>query len=176
MDKEHYEEWHALERRARDVLKKGSDVEEIGIRRILQVVEMPSFRPASSWEIFEKNSRSTPSIHFAICLRWRHDLDSQKFQSSLERLKHPRSLDPTIETRRIALKASFVTEACSKLNQISVPVYTKVETVGCDGTSFEFAFGDSFLGARFAWWEAPSGPLKPLAEETRRILKDLEAL
>ena len=87
-----------------------------------------------------------------------------------------RALDPTIETRRIESKASFVTETCSRLSQIAVPTYTEARCVGCDGTGYELAFGDAFLGARFTWWETPSGPFKALAEESRRILRVLEAL
>jgi hypothetical protein len=176
MEKEYHKEWRGLELRALDVLRKGSSQDGIGIRRVLQVVEMPSFRPASSWEIFEQHSRSAPTSHFAVCLRWRYDLDSQKYKNPLERLNHPQTLDPTIETQRIDLKANFVTEARSRLSQIAVPAYAEPETVGCDGTGYELAFGDVFLGARFTWWESPPGPLKALAGEAQRILKDLEAL
>ena len=176
MDREHHEEWRRLERRALDVLRKGIGLEEIGVRRILQVVETPSFRPASSWEIFEQNSRSAPVGHFAVCLRWRYDLDSEKFKTPLERLKHPRTIEPTMETHRVELKTAFVTAARSRLRKIAVPAYTEAETVGCDGTGYELAFGDAFLGARFTWWEIPPTPLQTLAEESRRILRELAAL
>lgn len=176
MEQEHHNEWYGLSLRAYDALRKGSGLEGVGIGRILQVVEKPSFKPALSWEIFEQNSRSESATHFAVRLRWRSDLDSKKFQNPVESLKHPRTLDPTIETHRVELNARLAAEACLKLSQIAVPAYAKAETIGCDGTSYEFAFGDDFLGARFSWWEKPSGHMKLLAEEVQRILKELEAL
>lgn len=173
MDKEHQEEWRGLELRALDIIRTGTGA----VGRILQIVEMPSFRPSSSWEVFaQTSSRSAPAKYFAVCVRWRCDLDSQKFQNPLERLKHPRTLDPTIETHRTELKANFVTEARSRLSRIALPAYAETEIAGCDGTGYELAFGDAFLGARFFWWETPPGPFKALAEESRRILRDLEAL
>ena len=176
MDQEHHDEWYGLMLRAMEILAKGSNVEGIGISRLLQVIEKPSFAPASSWEIFEQHPRSAPTTHFCIRLRWRNDLDLEKFRNPVERLKHVRTLNPTIETHRMELNASFVSETCLMLSQIAVPAYAAEKTVGLDGTSYELAFGNSFSGARFYWWGNPSGHMKALAEATLRITEELEAL
>jgi hypothetical protein len=176
VDKEHHEEWHRLSDRARGILRASSNTDGIGINRVVQVIVMPSFAPAASWEIFAQHSRSSPTAHFAISSLWRLDLDSAKFRTPIERLKHSKMLDPTIEVRRVELEPDFVRNAVARLRQISLPAYSEPDQVGADGTSYELAFGCSFLGARFMWWETPSGPWQALAKEARLLLDELEKL
>src|SRR5688500_9285604 len=98
MDTEQVKEWCFFEKRACEVVREGDTPAARGIRCLFQILMLPSFEPVVGWQIFQKVSQSKEKHYFATRTCWSRNEDVQKFVSPIERLKHPRELNPTIQT------------------------------------------------------------------------------
>ena len=175
MDAEQIKEWFAFEQRALESVRSGSVPSEMGIKRVLQITIVPSFEPAICWEICQRVPSSDKN-YFVVTTRWQRNDDVVKFETPVERLKHPRILDPTIETQSLDLVSFTVEEFLDRLKSVSIAAYVGETTCGFDGTQYELAFGDFFLNAKYSWWQEPPIEWKPLGEAVMDFLHKLEQL
>src|SRR5215470_2231066 len=96
MDPEHFREWSELRDKAHSRLKNGFP-QSWKDHRVLQVIEMPSFHPWTSWELYEQRPRPhAPKSAVVVQAIWQMDLDAEKFRDPVTRLRHPRIVSPTI--------------------------------------------------------------------------------
>src|SRR5688500_6819085 len=99
------------------------------------------------------------------------DEDNHAKSSPVERLKHPRPYQPTLETDWALLDAARLDAILSRIRHVRIPLSLADAIAGCDGTSFELAVGDFFCNARIGWWcEMPKEwqELAPVVTELNR--------
>jgi hypothetical protein len=171
MEREHTEEWLGLQGLALETLRASSHKDGI---RCLQLLVMPSFEPAISYEIYKALSRRQLRGYFAVITRWRRDVDAEKFRTPIERLKYPRPLNPTFESKSFELTPEFVNGILDRFKAVSVPALTDMETLGLDGTIYEVGLGDSFHWSRFHWWEELPAEWQSLHTAFQDTLQELE--
>src|SRR6187402_3611803 len=63
MNQEHVDEWSSLMDRALAAVRTGANLRERGTRRLFQIVVVPAFDSAASWEIFELKTRANGTSH-----------------------------------------------------------------------------------------------------------------
>jgi hypothetical protein len=174
MDTELLKEWLDLREEAVERIRKGSNTDAVGVARLFQIVVLESFDNSTGWEIYRKISPTNAKSYFAVRTCWQRDRDATKFETPIERLKHHSTLMPTLVTRQIELPDEEVESIINKLKAVSIPVFIEIETIGTDGTSYEFSFDEYFVSGIYRWWETPPAPWKPLSEVILTILRYLE--
>ena len=93
---------------------------------------------------------------------WRRVEDSEKFRSPVERLRHPRVLQPTIRERSVGCTRSFAAALLSQLEDLQVPVLPPSRVIGTDGIEFELFGSVGFHCAHFRWWQDRPAEWMPL--------------
>lgn len=99
--------------------------------------------------------------HRVVYRMWDHEADRAKLRSPVERLRHPRLLEPSIETRTRSADAGELDSLIRELSELRLSVTSTAETITLDGclravfvargrTRSEF----SMAGACPAEWEA----------------------
>ncbi len=168
------QEFNSLSSAARQLLK---EVPASGsYRRVFSFWVMPSFSPSCRWVVYSPRPLAKGKKPFASYSTWRSDLDWEKFRNPVERMKYPTNVTPTIEEEVIGLGESFVEGIKQRLCNIPIPVVLSSPTViGCDGTSFEFVYDESFFGAALHWWENQPEQWQPFTKAVMQIASDLDA-
>src|SRR2546423_4785068 len=138
MDPEQSKEWSNFEQQALDLVRKGNVPDEVGVFHLFQIVILPSFDPAMSWEVYRKTSRSGEQKYFVINTRWRRDTDIKRFETPMERLKHPHKLLPTLETMKVELPINLVELFLDRLKSVTISAYIDARSMGTDGIRYEF--------------------------------------
>ena len=93
MMEEYVDEWSDLMDRALASIRSGAQIQERGAQRLFQLVVIPAFEVAASWELIRIWSPTTsPSFDIAL-LTWDQQSDAAKFENPLARLKHGRRHD-----------------------------------------------------------------------------------
>lgn len=144
-------------------------------RHVFSFWILPTFTPSSRWTVYSP-SRPEKKTPFASYNVWRSDLDSEKFKSPVERLRHPKDLAPTIEHETVWLTGDDIENLVQRMRDISIPFFFGSPSVfGCDGTNFEFHYGELFFGGSVRWWENHPPEWRPFTEVVMKIAKDLQA-
>jgi len=166
-------EFQSLSERANRQLR---DVPESGsYRHVFSFWVLPSFIPAYRHTLYSPLPLAKGKQPFASITIWRRDLDSEKLKTPVERLKHPKDLDPTIENDTLWLTNADVEDFEQRIRAIAVPLSLGPPTmVGCDGTSFEFRCNEVFYGGSLHWWEDQPAEWRPFTSVVRQIGDELE--
>jgi hypothetical protein len=172
MDREQMDEFYAVRESAYDALRLGTPIERHRSMPMCQFLILPSFENPVSWDVIGVVSRKDGAQTRLYRSCWRMDLDSQAMSSPVERLKHPRPYNPTLETDWVVVDKGKLEAILARLNTIRIPLTLATARVGCDGTSFELAVGDFFCNARIRWW----CDLPEEWQELRPVVADLESL
>jgi len=170
---EDLKEWIEFERNAREIIRRGTVPDSAGTLRLFQLLVFPSFDPAIGWEVFQRRLPSKPVAYYGTHTIWRRDVDGAKFRTPMERLRHPRLLHPTIETKVVELSCALVESILNRFRSLTIPGYVEPGRICLDGTRYEISLGSVFDGARYYWsndrppeWKHLSGA----ALETLRVL------
>jgi len=145
-------EFEELSKRAIDQLRQGSS--QVGYRCELQALLLPSTGDCISYEIFTPVRRAEDSV-LAIKTVWKRNLDAQKLESPLARMKYGSHLEPTLEHTKIPVSHDYVSALLDRASRLAVQVRVPVPSLSLDGTGYELAIGDFWAAARFHWWESP---------------------
>jgi hypothetical protein len=183
MIQEHIDEWGVLQREALLRIQEACPLtaRHRGIR-IFRLLITPSFLNPVCWELVreaveakttEISASSSFRVEYAV---WRQDLDQEKFSNPINRLRYPKPVTPTIERTGYAVADDLAAGWISRFAGLTLPALIQTGFVGCDGTAFEFSWGDSFLGARFHWWEQAPAPWTSLGQTFHEVLREFEAL
>jgi hypothetical protein len=170
MEAEQGIEWEALQRSAYDKMRGGHADDMPGILRQMQLVILPSFDPIESWEICREASSNITLIVYSIW-QTRHDL--AKFATPVERLRHPRRLEPTIEVEEFRVEEAFLNTIWNRLQTVSIVPFTNEHHRGCDGITYELNFGLHFLKATYSWWMKPPEVWRPLGQFFNETIREL---
>lgn len=168
------EEFRLLSKAAKQHLKDIPECENYW--KVFSIWIWPSFfYPAVRWTIYTPRriaSSVQPQAHVTI---WRNDLDWEKFASPVERLRYPKDLTPTIEKDIVWLTTEQIEAFENELKEISIPVFLGAPSIiGCDGTSYEFSYDESFFGTSLSWWENYPEEWRPFIDLVLKIVKNLE--
>jgi len=172
LDPEHFEEWCALEQQAMERLRRGCIPSGSGLQRKIQLLVLPSFTEASSWEICQETFENAEYV--AIHSIWHRKADIAKLESPVVRLRHPRPLVPTIEARRWSLETAWVDARRKELTAFTIPAIVDSRGIGLDGTSYEVAFDAGLAQARYRWWHEPPSEWRALHLWLQQTLEALE--
>jgi hypothetical protein len=173
MDAEQLKEWIDFERRAIQLVRKGNVPDEIGVMRLFQVLILPSFDEAVSWDVCREQSTSGDRRYFAVQTRWKRQVDMKMFETPVERLRHPKALYPTLGANTFEISSDAVERFLDKLRTATIPAYVEAKSIGADGTRYELSFDDYFVGARYSWWEEPPDEWKEIGVAVLMFLKEV---
>lgn len=162
--------------RALAAVRTGANLRERGTRRLFQIVVVPAFDSAASWEIFELKTRANGTSHDIVVTAWDQRCDSHKFQSPVERLRHPVQLEPSLRSDRIHVRENVVHGLVALLADVQIPVIPDGRLIGADGTLYRLEIGDPFGGAAFDWWEEGPPAWAPLVIAVGKVHAVLEDL
>jgi hypothetical protein len=172
VDHEQMDEFYAVRESAYDALRLGTPIYRHRSVPLCQFLILPSFENPISWDVIRVVSRKDGAQTRLYRSCWRMDVDSQAMSSPVERLKHPRPYNPTLETDWVLVDKGKLELILARFNAIRIPLTLANARSGCDGTSFELAVGNFFCNARIGWWS----DVPDEWQELRPVVRDLENL
>lgn len=172
MNREQLDEFDAVRESAYDALRLGTPIGRHRSVPICQFLILPSFENPVNWDVISVVSRKDGAQTRLYRSTWRMDVDSQAMSSPVERLKHSRPYNPTLETDWVLVDKGKLDAIMARFNAVRIPVMLASARAGCDGTSFELAVGDFFCNARIGWW----CDLPEEWQELRSVVVELEGL
>ena len=95
-------------------------------------------------------------------------------RSPVERLKHRRPYQPTIEVEWTAIDRVRVENLFNRFRAISVPLAFQNQSIGLDGTSYELALGNYMYHSRIHWWSQLPPPWRALQPVVTELLELFE--
>jgi hypothetical protein len=180
MNREQMQEWFEFQKAARSLVKSGMEIEikpGVATKRLFQIVKLPSFSSTIGWEIFLKREvKLGNEKFFAVRKEWLSNEDAKKFQNPIARLAQPKIILPTIITETIELDRSIAEQIIHELEPVSIPTFFSATSFGTDGTSWQFASGDSWAGLCLSWWEHLPGNLKMISDKIQTAFQVLEEI
>src|ERR1700761_5133193 len=101
MEPDHMTEFLTLSEKARSLLR---DVpERKGFFEVFSIWSYPSFVPSFRWTVYSPWLPNGDEKAIASHTVWQMNMDAEKFRNPVERLLHPRILEPTIEEEKFVL-------------------------------------------------------------------------
>lgn len=168
------EEFCAVRESAYDALRLGTPIDRHRSIPVCQFLILPSFENPVSWDVIKVVSRKDGAQTRLYRSTWRMDVDDQSLSSPVERLKHPRPYQPTLETDWVLVDTTKLEAVLSRIRSVRIPLMSAEPLVGCDGTSFELAVGEFWCSARIGWWcDMPKEwhELVPIVTELERLFE-----
>ena len=169
MEKQQVDNWYRFQIEAHQLLHANRSFENG--TRMLQLIILPSFKNAVSWEVVIKvqtirktrAKREFQREFFIARTIWRMDTDREKFRdreksrSPLDRLRPPSPLKPTMEQKEWFIDEATMDRWIDSFSAIQLPVCIQSESAVFDGTTHHFAIYSAGFSATFQWKrEAPS--------------------
>ncbi len=139
MDQEQWPEWFSLRDEATRRLK-AADWQ-------LRLSVLPSFDNAHSLGIVIQG-KQTRVLHQV----WRYNLDVEKFRTPIDRMRHPTTLQPTIEEHSEPIGTDVLQHLLESLNQSLPQALPPARSLGLDGTTYEVAAGTYMHNLSVQWW------------------------
>jgi hypothetical protein len=156
MDVEQQDEWRDLRGRAEFALRRGVQLRRRGCRteRLAQILVMPSFSSWSSSEVFRVASDEQEEF-IASRMTWDLGSDAARLATPVERLRHPRALEPTLLRSQHPLPHDAGSKIVTDASSLQVLLAPRQRVMGLDGTSYLLTLGDHFAELSVRWWERP---------------------
>ena len=171
MESEHFDEFYAVREAACHGLRSGGFIDDIGWP-LCRFVVLPSFENSVAWDVRSLRVRGKPAEPHLFRSCWRMDLDHQALGSPVERFKHPRPYQPTVEVGSIPINAARIEGLIHQFQTIPVPLAVVEPPSGCDGTNYELEIGHFFCHVRIAWWVRLPDEWKAI----RPVIEEMAAL
>jgi hypothetical protein len=106
---------------------------------VVQVLELPSFHPRTAFEVFR--IAGADGAFMAAKTTWDFTTDVERMRTPVERLRHPRRVEPTMIQQSAPLPVARGSALPWEVESLAVTLAPRKQIVGCDGTSHELAFG-----------------------------------
>ena len=133
----------------------------------MQVIEMPSFLPWTSWELYKVHNRELNSALLVEAV-WLLDIDAEKFRDPMTRLRYPQVIQPTISVRVSSVAEELLLSTVSELGALVLPADPGPAPLVIDGTSYEIAAGEGFAFVRYHLTDSPPERWLPLHDWASR--------
>lgn len=174
MELEQQAEFGELRERALSRLRSGGSAEGDDTSQLLLVLVAPWFGLPVGWEIVRIGGDVGTERFAAICTQWRSDVDLEKFRSPVERLRHPRPLNPTVEACRRELAPEVGRIVAAGLCEPYTPTFARSEDVTLDGIEYELAFSNDGIHTRLKGSNQPIEGKGKLVQFFRCLTCELE--
>jgi len=141
-------------------LRSHAYVDDRHAGHVFQYLVLPSFQPPIAWDVFRRPREGHDDDHVLARTTWDCDADRSKFNTPVERLRHPYPLVPTIEVRQLAASSDTLRELAVELAGLEI-IIGSPGVVGLDGTTFEIAVDQPphhipFVAkCRLRFWQEP---------------------
>lgn len=174
MDQEQAREYRRLQDDIATKLRHHAFVDDRDSLHAFQYLVLPSFTPPVAWDVFRRRSRNQDDDFVLVRSCWRSDIDLEKLQTSVERLRHPYPLIPTIEVHQLTSSSGDLASLAAELAAMRLPVGAPASVFGLDGVKFEIAIEQPphhiALAAkcRLSWWHKPPETWEALAAWVQR--------
>lgn len=121
---------------------------------------LPAFTPTIAWDVFRRPRLGHSDDFILVRTTWRSDLDSEKVRTPVERLRHSRPLQPTIELNLLSVPSAELEQLSKELAELKLPIGAASHSYGIDGTFYEIAIDQSSVYSssakcRLSWWHTP---------------------
>ena len=150
MEREYWAEFEDLRKRAEEIVRAGE--------WSLRLEQSPSFGDVVALGVVESGEGVQ-----VLERRWGYGVDVEKFRTPVERLKHGRSVAPTVLERRVGCDRTVLAGIRQELAEVRVQALPPLAGfVTCDGVRYT-VMGESLQSQMsFSWLACPPGWL-PLA-------------
>ncbi len=158
-------EFYDLTLRASAQLRAGAHVPD-GSTSVLHVVRQSSFEDALAAELLERRAEGEPE-HRILVTRWLRGVDADRMRDPVERLRHPRRLEPTFERIELCARPPDARRWRAWIDRIELPPAEPAPIV-LDGTVIEVRAVVRGRVLRIAWNGSPplvSSELSRLVDE-----------
>jgi len=122
MEAEQSTEFSAVSKLAYEMLRLGTPFDPHRMVPLCQYLILPSFENPIKWEAIRVRSKQDADHTRLNRICWRRDLDSEAFRSPVERLKHPRPYQPTIETNWVPIDQDQMDAILARCRAIRIPL------------------------------------------------------
>lgn len=131
-----------------------------GGQHVFQYLVIPSFSPTVSFDVFKRCMNASNNDFVLTKTVWRSDLDLAKLSSPVERLRHPRPLQPTIEIHVLSVPSETLENLFKELSNLKQSVATCQSQLVLDGVGYEIALEQTVKSGmssndRLSWNEPP---------------------
>ena len=161
MEPEQCREYRRLQDDIIGKLREHAFIDDREAHHGFQYLILPAFDPPVSWDVFRQRHRGREDTLILVRTVWRSDVDVEKLQSPVERLRHPYPLIPTIEVHQLHADPGELSRLAADLANLSLPIGAPRSVSGVDGVHYEVAIEqpphDNALAAkcRLSWWCQP---------------------
>lgn len=128
---------------------------------------LPAFHEQIRTTLYTPKRPDSGKEAFVSITTWQRAKDFDKLRNPVERLRHPKDLQPTFEESTYMIDADLVAQVTKELSAISLPSVRPTEAVlGLDGVGYRFFFRQGYFSLDLSWWcDSPS----VWREATKRI-------
>ncbi|HIA52366.1 MAG TPA: hypothetical protein EYN91_09805 [Candidatus Melainabacteria bacterium] len=121
-----------------------------GCEHVFQYLALPSFSPGVAFDVFRKPHKELDTEFVLVKTTWRSDIDGEKFRTPVERLKHPRPLEPTMEVQLLAVPSTTLSILVNELLELKMK---SAERIGLclDGIAYELTINHSGSECSLRW-------------------------
>lgn len=164
----YYEGWDLFEKKSLELIKK-LKIKGIEKSEMLKILEIPSlsWTCVKRWELYEG---------LIVRIDWFCQEDIKRFREDNEEIEHQNQMYPTIKYKIKKVDKSFSQSSIQELSNISIPICTKRESVGCDGTNYELEVGSYWEEITIKWWEEGPSKWKAIDDFTKKLIGEFDSL
>ena len=138
---------------------------------------LPAFHDLQRTTLYSPKRPESGNEPFVTITKWRRELDLEKLRDPIERLKHPKDLEPTIEEVSTVIDSDLVDKVVSELSNVSLPsIRPDEDIVGLDGISYRFAFSSGYFSLDVTWWCDYPKAWQDTARRIESIISNLESV
>lgn len=114
---------------------------------------LPAFHDQVRTTLYTPRRPGSVKDSFVSITTWKRSEDFDKLRDPVERLRHPKVLQPTIEESSSTVDAATVAQVIADLAAVSLPSVCPADQVlGLDGVAYRFAFSRGFFSLDLSWW------------------------
>jgi hypothetical protein len=140
MESEQLHEFGRMQNDITSKLRGHAFIDDLSARHVFQYLILPSFSPPIAWDVFRRGRRGYADECILIRTSWRSDLDLDKLQTPVERLRHPYPLMPSIELHELQAPSAELERLARELTGLELPIGIPPSLVCiADGVGYEVA-------------------------------------
>ena len=175
MDVEQQPEWSALREAAGVALNSGCWSLRLGVFPAFHPPEVLGIGSASRQVVRGRKIRTEMFTE----VRWRtwcQAVDYEKLRTPVDRLRHPRTLEPTVRFRSAEIERGVGDQLLQGLGDVQIPALPVGRVCGTDGISFELFAATAMHRCDYKWWCDQPPEWRPLMEWFDRARRTITLL
>ena len=173
MQSDQQKEFYKLTESAKTLI---NDVPVAGsLEEVFSFWRLPSFSDHTRTTLYRPKIVDSNKDSFITVTTWNREADLAKLSDPIERLRHPKDLEPTITEICITLDSNAVSKAVFDLSRISLDsILPDERVIGLDGTGYRFSFSSGYFSLDLSWWCNHPVIWQDSTKEIETIISNLE--